>query len=301
MNRIKLIFISLALSMATLICAVGAWPQQQSNQPPKGKAQSETVRFVALGDTGTGGKEQFAIASQMVKYYDDKHYDTALLLGDNVYPSGDPAELPAKFEKPYAELLKRGVPFHAVLGNHDDNTSRGAGQINYKPFNMGGRNYYSFVEGNSLVEFFALDSNRMDQTQLAWLESALSASKARWKIVFYHHPIYSSGKKHGSNTKLRALLEPLFVRYGVAVTFSGHDHVYERIKPQQGIQHFVSGAGGQLRRGNLNKPSQLTAAGNDLVNSFMYVEVTPNNLSFWAIDAEGRILDNGSLTPPSRR
>ena len=299
MNRVKLSLLSLALSIVTVICAVGAWPQQ-SSQTPKDKAPAETVRFVALGDTGTGGKEQFAIASQMVKYYDDKHYDTVLLLGDNVYPSGDPAELPAKFEKPYAELLKRGVPFHAVLGNHDDNTIRGTGQINYKLFNMGGRNYYSFVEGNGLVEFFALDSNRMDQAQLAWLESALSASKATWKIAFYHHPIYSSGKKHGSNTRLRALLEPLFVRYGVAATFSGHDHVYERIKPQQGIQHFVSGAGGQLRRGNLNKPSQLTAAGNDLVHSFMYVEVTQNSLSFWAIDAEGKILDSGSLAPPRR-
>lgn len=299
MNRVKLIFLSLALSIVTIVCAVGAWPQQLS-QTPKGKAPAETVRFVALGDTGTGGKEQFAIARQMVKYYDDKHYDTILLLGDNIYPSGDPLELPAKFEKPYAELLKRGVPFHAVLGNHDDNTSRGAGQINYKPFNMGGRNYYSFVEGNGLVEFFALDSNRMDQAQLTWLESALSASKARWKIAFYHHPIYSSGKKHGSNTRLRVLLEPLFVRYGVAATFSGHDHVYERIKPQQGIQHFVSGAGGQLRRGNLNKPSQLTAAGNDLVNSFIYVEVTQDRFSFWAVDAEGKILDSGSLAPPRR-
>jgi hypothetical protein len=103
--------------------------------------------------------------------------------------------------------------------------------------------------------------------------------------------------KHGSNTKLRALLEPLFVRYGVAATFSGHDHVYERIKPQQGIQHFVSGAGGQLRRGNLDRRSQLTDAGNDQVNSFMYVEVTRNSLSFWALDAGGRILDSGVLTP----
>lgn len=299
MNRIRLVFISLALSIVTVVCAVGAWPQQLSQQP-KVKAPAGVVRFVALGDTGTGGKEQFAIASQMVKYYDDKHYNTVLLLGDNVYPSGDPSELPDKFEKPYAELLKRGVTFRAVLGNHDDNTSHGTGQINYKPFNMGGRNYYSFVEGSGLVEFFALDSNRMDQAQLAWLESALSASKARWKIAFYHHPIYSSGKKHGSNLRLRALLEPLFVRYGVAATFSGHDHVYERIKPQQGIQHFVSGAGGQLRRGNLNKPSQLTAAGNDLVNSFMYVEVTQDRFSFWAVDAEGKILDSGSLAPPRR-
>jgi predicted MPP superfamily phosphohydrolase len=300
MNRIKVLFISLALSVATVFGAVGASQQQQSPPARKSEAQAGAVRFVALGDMGTGEKGQFDIARQMVSYYDDKHYHMVLLLGDNVYPNGNPSELPAKFEKPYAELLKWGVPFHAVLGNHDLDYGGGIAQTNYKPFNMGGHSYYSFVEGNGLVEFFALDSNRMDKTQLAWLDGALSASKARWKIAFYHHPIYSSGEKHGSNNRLRALLEPLFVRYGVAATFSGHDHVYERIKPQQGIQHFVSGAGGQLRRGNLNRQSQLTAAGNDQVNSFMYVEVTQNTLSFWAIDAEGRILDKGVLTPSRR-
>lgn len=96
-----------------------------------------------------------------------------------------------------------------------------------------------------------------------------------------------------------AQLEPLFVRYGVAAAFSGHDHVYERIKPQQDVQYFVSGAGGQLRRGNLDRSQAFFAAGNDEVNSFMYVEVTRDQLAFRAVDAKGLILDSGSFGPPS--
>jgi Calcineurin-like phosphoesterase len=303
MNRRKLVKVlpTMIVAVVVIACAGSNGSPRltgTSAAPQKGKAPADVVRFVALGDTGTGGKGQFAIARRMLSYHEEKRYDTVLLLGDNVYPNGDPSELPAKFEKPYAELLRRGVRFRAVLGNHDVNHGYGKGQINYKPFNMGGRAYYSFVEGNGLVEFFALDSNKMDEAQLGWLEGALSASKARWKIAFFHHPIYSSGRKHGSSLMLRALLEPLFVRYGVAAAFSGHDHIYERIKVQQGVQYFIAGAGGQLRRGNMNRNSPLFAAGNDEFNSFMYVEVRRDRMTFWAVEPEGRILDVGYLIPP---
>lgn len=269
-----------------------------SNSPPGGKAPKGTVRFVALGDVGTGDSKQSAIARQMVKYYDERPYDTVLMLGDNIYNDGDPAKLPQRFEQPYSELLKRGVRFYAVLGNHDVTKGRVA-QTNYGPFNMGGRAYYSFVQGGDLVEFIALDSNAMDAAQLHWLEAVLAGSKAHWKIAYFHHPIYSSGKFHGSSTKLRKQLEPLFVRYGVAAVLSGHDHIYERTKPQQDVQYFVSGAGGQLRRGNINRSSAFFAAGNDSVNSFMYVEVTSDKLDYWAVDAEGNILDSGAIYPGS--
>lgn len=263
---------------------------------PKGGARGDTFRFVALGDMGTGDEGQLAVARQMAALHGEQPFDTVLLLGDNIYPNGDAADFPEKFERPYAELLRRGVRFHAVLGNHDVKNGRSA-QIGYAPFNMGGRAYYSFAEANGLVEFFALDSNRMDQAQAAWLEGALSASKARWKIAFLHHPPYSSGMKHGSSSGLRSVVEPLFVRHKVAAVFSGHDHVYERIKPQRGVQYFVTGAGGQLRRGNLDRRSPLFAAGDDQINSFMSIEVTPERLRFRAVGADGRTLDEGTLAP----
>ncbi len=295
------LLICLSAIAGTLAVGVGSSSPRQfsgaANAPPSGKAPKGAVRFVALGDMGTGDNSQFAIARQMVKYHDERPYDVVLMLGDNIYGDGDPTKLPLRFEQPYAELLKRGVSFHAVLGNHDVSRGRAA-QISYGPFNMGGRGYYSFLKGGDLIEFFALDSNAMDAAQLQWLDTALAGSKAQWKIAYFHHPIYSSGRFHGSSMKLRRLLEPLFVRYGVAAVLSGHDHIYERTRPQQGIQYFVSGAGGQLRRGNINRGSPFFAAGNDSVHSFMYVEVTSDRLAYWAVDAQGNVLDSGTMTPP---
>jgi 3',5'-cyclic AMP phosphodiesterase CpdA len=94
------------------------------------------------------------------------------------------------------------------------------------------------------------------------LEKELAVSQAIWKIPFFHHPIYSSGRKHGSDLRLRRELEPLFTRYGVRVALSGHDHIYERIKPQEGVIYFVSGSGGQLRKGDIKRDDPLFAAGN---------------------------------------
>ncbi|MDQ3685463.1 MAG: metallophosphoesterase [Acidobacteriota bacterium] len=277
---------------------VGA--RQPSNMivaPARGTAAAGVVRFVALGDMGTGKRAQFAVARGMTVYHGERPYDTALMLGDNIYPQGSASDFREKFELPYGELLRRGVRFYASLGNHDVRRGREA-QVNYNLFNMGGRSYYSFTKGDDLVEFFALDSTRMDDEQLRWLADALQNSKARWKLAFFHHPLYSSGKRHGSSENLRTRLEPLFVSGGVAAVFSGHDHVYERTRPQRGVQYFVSGAGGKLRRGNINRRSALFAAGNDAVNSFMYVEVTEDRINFWAVDANGNLLDGGALRAP---
>jgi hypothetical protein len=303
MHRVKFVLFLLALGVvvsASALAGVGRWLPQSATAThalPAGKAQAGAFRFVALGDTGTGGAGQLAIARRMTAFNDERPYNTVLLLGDNVYPDGDPAGLVEKFELPYAELLRRGVSFYAVLGNHDVQRGRAA-QLGYQNFNMGGRAYYSFVKGDRLAEFFALDSNQMGDEQLRWLEGALSASKAHWKIVFMHHPLYSSGKKHGSNGRLQLLLEPLFVRYGVAAVFAGHDHVYGRTALREGVLYFVSGTGGQLRRGGINRSSPLFIASNDQVHSFMYVELTRDRLAFWAVSDDGSTLDSGTLNPP---
>lgn len=111
-----------------------------------------------------------------------------------------------------------------------------------------------------------------------------------------HHPLYSSARKHGSNRRLQLLFEPLFVRYGVATVFAGHDHFYERTAVQKGVLYLVSGAGGQLRPGNIDWRNPLFVAGNDDVHSLVYVEVTRDKLTFWAVGEDGRVLDSGILT-----
>ena len=197
-----------------------------------------SVRFAIIGDAGTGGSAQRRVAAQIIKARAQFPFDFALMLGDNLYGDEDPGDYASKFERPYKPLLDAGVKFYAALGNHDDPAQRF-----YKPFNMNGERYYSFKapKGES-VRFFALDSNYMSKEQLAWLEKELAASGSDWKICFFHHPIYSSGDRHGADKVLREQLEPLFVRYGVSVVFTGHEHFYERIKPQHGITYIISGS-----------------------------------------------------------
>lgn len=257
-------------------------------------SSDEAVRFIVFGDSGRGDTAQHELARMMVAHHWNQFYDTALMLGDNIYPDGNPSDLPAKFERPYAELLNRGVSFHAALGNHDVKKGREA-QINYPKFNMGGRAYYSFTKGEGIVEFFAIDSTRFEVRQRQWLEESLQASQAKWKVAYFHHPLYCSADRHGSDFDLRAQIEPLFVKYGVDVAFSGHDHVYERIKPQQGIQYFVSGVGSKPRRGNLERNTPFFAAGNDEISSFMSIEVTPERFNFKTIDAAGKVIDSGEF------
>jgi 3',5'-cyclic AMP phosphodiesterase CpdA len=136
----------------------------------------------------------------------------------------------------------------------------------------------------------------MDPEQVAWLEKELKDSREDWKIPYFHHPPYSSGGRHGSDARLREVLEPLFVKYNVSVVFTGHDHFYERVKPQKGIVYFVVGSGGKLRKGNIDRSSGLTAAGNDTEQSFMVAEIEGDEMTFNAVSRTGRVIDQGMIT-----
>ena len=258
-----------------------------------GSGDSKT-RFAVLGDFGTGERDEYAIATQMLEVHHRSPLDLVLAVGDNIYPNGSARYFVKHFEEPFAGLLKEHVKFYAVLGNHDVEEGRND-QLQYPLFNMNGSNYYTLSRGNGLVDFFMLDSTNCDVTQVTWVENALRASRAMWKVAAMHHPIYSSGKKHGSDLRLRKVLEPLFTRYHVQVVFAGHDHVYERTKPQQGIQYFVTGAGGKMRRGDINLKSELRAASYDEDNSFMLIEVDETEMSFKSISEKGEVVDSGFI------
>jgi 3',5'-cyclic AMP phosphodiesterase CpdA len=246
-----------------------------------------SLKFAAIGDNGTGDTPQYDVGRQMVTAHATFAFDLVIMLGDNMYGGQSPQDFVQKFEKPYAELLAAGVKFQASLGNHDrpDNVS-------YKFYNMGGQRYYSYARNN--VRFFVLDSTQIDPKQLEWLEGALRDAKEDWKIPYFHHPLYSDAARHGSSVDLRVLLEPLFTKYGVNVVFSGHDHVYERIKPQKGIYYFVSGSAGQLRKGNM-RPDEETAAYFDQDQSFMLVEIAGDDMFFQVISRTGKTVDSGVI------
>jgi 3',5'-cyclic AMP phosphodiesterase CpdA len=249
--------------------------------------RQDSLKFATIGDNGTGEQPEYDVANQMELWHRRFPFDMVIMLGDNMYGSQRPADFEQKFERPYKPLLDAGVKFYASLGNHDKTSND-----SYKGFNMGGERYYSYARAN--VRFFVLDSNYLDPAQLVWLETALKNAKEAWKIAYFHHPLYSDGGFHGSSVDLRVRLEPMFVRYGVNVVYSGHDHVYERLKPQKGIYYFVSGAGGELRQGDL-KRSPLTAAGFDQDRSFMLNEVAGDDLFFQVISRTGQTVDQGVI------
>jgi predicted phosphodiesterase len=247
----------------------------------------DSVRFAVIGDMGTGEKPQYEVAGQMIAERLKFPFEFVIALGDDLYGGSNPSDYQNKFELPYKALLDAGVKFYAVLGNHDNPNERF-----YKSFNMNGQQYYTYKKGN--VRFFALDSMYMNPQQLSWLEKELQNSGSDWKICYFHHPLYSSGAFHGSSTELRLLLEPLFVKYGVQVVFAGHEHVYERVKPQNGVCYFTEGASGSLRPGNLRK-TDLTAAGYDQDRSFMLVEIAGDELYFQTISRTGLTVDSGVI------
>jgi len=265
-----------------------AMPQTGSKLDVRIPLQDKSVRFAVIGDSGTGEREQYEVAQKMEAYRQATKFDFVIMLGDNIYGSHSPQDFARKFEQPYKPLLDAGVKFYASLGNHDDpNTER-----LYKPFNMGGERYYSFRKGQ--VAFFALDSNYMDPAQLSWLDQDLKNSQATWKICFFHHPLYNDGRHHGVDVDLRSRLLPLLQRYGVNVVFSGHEHVYERIKPENDIYYFVLGNSGKLMTNDFRSGGE-RVKGFDTDQGFMLVEIAGDQLSFQTISRSGETIDSGEL------
>jgi 3',5'-cyclic AMP phosphodiesterase CpdA len=267
-----------------LVLAAAAWLAAAGVELPDAQG---SVRFAVIGDMGTGARPQFDVAGQMAALRARFAYDMVLMVGDNLYGRQRPEDIVAKFDRPYAPLLQRGVLFYGALGNHDDPSTR-----NYPPFHMNGERYYTVARQH--VRFFILDTNIMDGQQLAWAETALRESSELWKIAVFHHPLYSDATRHGSDVQLRTIIEPLLVRYGVTVVFSGHDHVYERLAPQHGITYFVTGSSGKLSPGDVRRSSS-TAAAFDSDNAFAIVEIAGGHLYFQAISRTGAIVDSGVI------
>jgi len=240
--------------------------------------------FALMGDSGSGDESQQAVAQAMLTYFNTaRRFPFVVMLGDNLYDD----DYTNEFLTPYKPLLDRGVKFHAALGNHDRDL-----EIHFKPFNMGDKDRYSFDEGNA--RFAALNSNHPgDPEQIKWLDTAFADAGTKWRIAFFHHPLYSSGQ-HAAESRdvIRPALESALVRNRVNVVFSGHEHLYERIKPQRGIAYFVSGGGGRYLYNY--RPSEFDDVGvSD--HHFMIAEIAGDRLFFEAISHAQKIIDCGVL------
>jgi predicted phosphodiesterase len=250
--------------------------------------KSDSVKFAVIGDSGSGSRRQYQTGKQLADARGDFPFEFVLMLGDNLYGGQKPRDFFLKFEQPYRPLVDAKVPFYAALGNHDNP----AIQMKYKLFNLDGRRFHTFTKGPA--QFYVLDSSYMSPQQLAWLEKELSESKSKWKIVYMHHPIYSSGRRHGSDVALRTFIEPLLLKHGVDLALAGHEHFYERLRPQKGIQYFTAGSAGKLREGNIRRGS-LHQAGFDTDLSFMLMEIDGDDLHFQVISRLGTTVDHGSF------
>ncbi len=276
----------------------------------------DPYRFIAFGDSGLGTQPQFDVAAQIAL----SAPDFGIHIGDLAYPTVTPAELDVKYFQVYRETIARAC-FYTALGNKDVEVDNGAVVLDsfYLPENSTGpERYYSFVYGNAL--FIALDTNgdlSESSPQRAWLEEELSKADRTWKIVFFHHAIYSSSPADAVTLANRASLGRLFDRYGVDLVFQGHNHYYERTYPlndelpvsssqdpnyldPEGTIYLVTGGGG----GTL-----LTASPNSLSAHYastyhhLRVDVKGHRISLAAVDLSGSVIDsltiNKSDPPPA--
>ena len=276
---------------------VRAGPPQTVLALPK---RPGSIRFAAIGDAGRGHQPQYQVAETMAAFREAFDFSFVVMLGDNVYDGGTPEDYRQKFELPYKRFLDDEVKFYAAFGNHDD-----PNQPRYPLFNMGGQRYYTFEPAAPLlaevlrnrVRFFMIDTENLDTAQLAWLDRELGKSEALWNIPVFHRPIYTSGRYAYPARILRSLLEPVFLRHGVRVALSGHEHFYERTRPQRGITYFISGAAGSLRVGDA-RLSPLTARAFDTDYSFMLFEIAGDELFYQSVSRSGHSVDSGSIMVP---
>lgn len=250
-----------------------------------------SLKFAVIGDFGSGTAGQYQTAARMAETHSTFPFEIVLTVGDNLYGSQRRQDFVTKFEVPYKLLLDAKVKFYASLGNHDIRDQR-----NYEHFNMGGELYYTFKAPRQNVKFFVLETTYPEPEQIKWVEEELKSSTEDWKIAYFHHPLYSSGGRHGSDEQLRDSLEPLFIKYGVSVVFNGHDHLYERTKPQQGITYFVTGSGGMLRPGGFRPNLPFSAKINASTMVFFVAEILDDKMHFKAISREGTLVDEGEIT-----
>jgi hypothetical protein len=208
-----------------------------------GTGDPPALHLAVVGDVGHQGRRVDAVGAAVARIDRAQPLDGLVVLGDNVYPSGNPAGLDATVFRPFAAVLDH-VPLYAILGNHDVKRNRAQAQV--RALGMPGRWWVHHLPGDVLL--VGLDSTLVDDpAQHAWLEAVLASATERWRLVAVHHPAYSAGYQ-GSSLAVRRRWSPLFARHGVALVLSGHDHDYQRSVPIDGVTYVVSGGGSRPRR-----------------------------------------------------
>jgi acid phosphatase len=309
MNRIPNFF--------TWLCAVGCGGLAAFGQVvPQDPAESHPIppftvpevktgvayqRFIVIGDMGTGGAGQEKVAALMADRARLDGLDFWITTGDNFYEEGvtsvDDPQWKSKFEEIYDDPALK-VPVYPCLGNHDYYGNEAA-QIEYAARNSQWKlpaRYHTFTRplgDNAEVQFFVIDTEPINKqqddisAQLVWLNAQLGSSKARWKIVYGHHPLYGHHPKRGHNKPMVEHVGPLLEKHDVDVYFAGHDHSLEMIKPVVGVHHVISGAGSGTDRAyevNWTDESWYAATG----GGFVYCRLSRDELVMEFVRLNGK-------------
>ena len=264
---------------------IGGSPTKTSPLEPYAVGDEPDLRLTAVGDVGHAGGREDATAAAMADAAEWRPYDALVLLGDNVYPRGDPTKLDETVFGPFAPILDSGTQLWPILGNHDVMDDHAAANVD--ALGMPGP-WYSERLGDLL--FVALDSNDLTSEQLDWLDQVLADTDATWKIVALHHPPYSSGYQ-GSSLDVRRLVSPIFERHGVQLVLSGHEHDYERSHPIDGVTYIVSGAGAETRR---TGHEDFTAAAWSW-HHFLDISIDADRLVVRAVNQDMRVFDEVTI------
>jgi hypothetical protein len=266
--------------------------------PPvfEAKPAGGTVRAIGTGDFGTGTASQRDVAAAMVRMGAAKPFDIGITLGDNFYPSGmtgtDDPRWRDWWETLYGPL---GITFYPTLGNHEWYSDDGAAaEIAYRsPTWRFPSPYYSYTAGP--VQFFALDTTDISEAELLWLDKAISASTARWKVVYGHHPIFApeSNARAGLYMKFtQARLWPV-IRGRVDAYLSAHAHAMAHMQSREGVHFFMSGGGG----GPLTSVSK-TAPGAIFAESnfgFLTLDADAARMTIAIYDKDGKAYDSETV------
>ena len=247
-------------------------------------------RFVAMGDFGDGSEAEYAVARRICAFRKDYPFNLVVTTGDNVYPDGSRGYFGPNFFAPEACLLNAGVRFRSSLGNHDIGADNGASELAEPAFGFkhGRRNYVVRTHG---VRIVVADSNVLRRD---WLRRATrTQSGDRWKIVVFHHPVYSTGY-HGSTYDFWPFAQRLFQRRGVDLVLNGHDHQYMVTKKLHGIRYVVTGGGGAGLYGCATRKWWLDVCKTEY--HVLVIRTTPNVIRVTVKSPSGRVIDRFRTT-----
>lgn len=272
-------------------------PQAWSTTP-------DHMRFAAIGDNGSGGRQAMAVARRMAETYREMPFGLVALLGDISYYGNFERRFNDVFARPMRPLTDAGVGFELAIGNHDRDlrhSDEGLEEIEAELRLLGTPGlYYTTTHGPA--DLFFLDSSKPGvfgpgaSTQWEWLDDTLASSTSQWKVVALHHPLYSSGR-HGSTVDARERLEPILRRHHVDLVLAGHDHHYERTHPRDGITYVVSGGGCKTTSVGSSAFTAVAAS----ILQFLVIDIDGDRLVGHCIEADGRVADRFTLRARENR